>query len=74
VTTPYYPGWQAAVDGRPARIYRADFVFQGLVLDAGAHHVVLRFDPGLFKVGGVISAVAWLGAIAWVAYGLARQW
>ncbi len=74
VTTPYYPGWQAAVDGRPARIYRADFVFQGLVLDAGAHHVVLRFDPGLFKVGGVISSVAWLGAIAWVAYGLARQW
>ena len=73
VTTPYYPGWKAAVDGQPSPLFRADFAFQGLPLAAGAHHVVLRFDPDVFKLGGAISAAGWLAAAAVFIVGLARR-
>ncbi|HLG74753.1 MAG TPA: YfhO family protein [Chloroflexota bacterium] len=73
VTTPYYPGWKASVDGQPAPIFRADFTFQGLPLQPGSHHVVLRFDPDVFKLGGAISAVGWLAAAVVFVIGLARR-
>jgi uncharacterized membrane protein YfhO len=37
------PGWTATVDGEKARVYRADFMFRGVVVDAGEHEIVLRF-------------------------------
>ncbi|HVA24474.1 MAG TPA: YfhO family protein [Chloroflexota bacterium] len=64
VTTPYYPGWKAAVDGQPAPLYRADFVFQGMLLQPGAHHITLRFDPDIIKFGATVSLIGWLAAIA----------
>ena len=74
VTTPYYPGWKASVDGQTAALYRADFAFQGLVLQSGAHHVALRFDPDMFKLGAAISAIGWLAAAVAIAFGWARRW
>ncbi|MBV8282920.1 MAG: YfhO family protein, partial [Candidatus Eremiobacteraeota bacterium] len=62
VSTAYYPGWNAVVDGQPAQLFRADVAFQGLSLAAGQHHVDLRFDPALFKVGAVVSGLGWLSA------------
>jgi hypothetical protein len=41
----YYPGWVAEIDGRRAPILRADILFRGLEVPAGAHHVVFRFAP-----------------------------
>jgi uncharacterized membrane protein YfhO len=73
VSTPFYPGWKATVDGRPAALYRADFAFQGLTLQPGDHHVSLRFDPALFKLGAIVSAAAWLAAALCMALGLARR-
>jgi hypothetical protein len=37
------PGWTATVDGEEARVYRADFMFRSVVVDAGEHEIVLRF-------------------------------
>jgi hypothetical protein len=73
VTTPYSPGWAARVDGAPARVYRADFVFQGLVLPPGSHHVELRFEPPLFRLGAVISILGWLAALGAIAYSFTRR-
>jgi hypothetical protein len=74
VTTPYYPGWTATVDGQAAALFRADFAFQGLSLPPGAHHVALRFDPPLFRLGAAVSAAAWLAALGVISLGLARRW
>ncbi|MBV8085302.1 MAG: YfhO family protein, partial [Chloroflexi bacterium] len=68
VSTPYYPGWSASLDGQKAQLYRADFVFQGLVLPAGSHHVALRFEPPLFRIGAVVSVIGWLAALGAMAY------
>jgi hypothetical protein len=74
VTTPYYPGWKASLDGQPAALFRTDFAFQGVSLPAGAHHVSLTFDPPLFRIGAIVSAVAWLAAAVFILGGLTRRW
>jgi len=57
----YYPGWRACVDGREAKIYRANFMFRAVVLEKGRHEVRFVYDPLFFKAGMIISIVALLG-------------
>ncbi|HIP73418.1 MAG TPA: hypothetical protein EYH05_18720, partial [Anaerolineae bacterium] len=46
-----YPGWQAAVDGVPAPIYRADANFQAVFVPEGEHKVVFTFASRSFAYG-----------------------
>ncbi|HEV7216876.1 MAG TPA: YfhO family protein, partial [Chloroflexota bacterium] len=63
ISQPFAPGWTASVDGRPARLLRADYAFDGLALTAGSHDVVLRYLPaGL--LAGLAAAVAALLLLA----------
>jgi hypothetical protein len=66
----HFPGWTAEVDGVPTRLYRADYVLQGVLLPAGVHRVVLRYRPVPLAWGAAISlsAVA-LTALASLARG-----
>ena len=48
----WFPGWSAAVDGKPARIWEADGALRGVVAEAGRRHIRMQYRP--------ISA--WLGA------------
>ncbi|MGH2354509.1 MAG: YfhO family protein, partial [Chloroflexota bacterium] len=61
VTDSYYPGWRATIDGRPAPVLRANLLFRGIPLPAGAHRVRLWFDPLSVKLGFGLSVIA-LGA------------
>ena len=45
VTDPYYPGWHAWVDGRPADIFPTNVLFRGVFVDAGEHTVRFRYQP-----------------------------
>ncbi|HVB96130.1 MAG TPA: YfhO family protein [Chloroflexota bacterium] len=67
---PYYPGWQASVDGNSAPVLRADWTFRAVPVPAGTHQVIFRFRPASLVVGGAISGLAWLLALATVAFGL----
>ncbi len=51
LTDPYYPGWEAFVDGKKTKIYRADFALRGVVVPAGAHIVEFIYFPYSFLVG-----------------------
>jgi hypothetical protein len=45
VSTAYYPGWEATVDGRPVDIVVADSAFIGVPVGSGDELVVLEFHP-----------------------------
>ena len=68
----YYPGWKALVDGKETKIYRADYAFRALPLNAGTHRVGFVYDPMSFKLGAGVTILGILGCIG---MGLAaRYW
>ena len=46
----YYPDWKAKVDGEDVDIFRADWIFRTVVLPAGEHDIVMRFEPEVYSV------------------------
>ncbi len=64
----YYPGWKAFVDGNATKIYRADYTFRAIPLNAGTHRVEFVYDPLSFKVGVLFT---FFGIIGCVVIGLA---
>ena len=58
VSENYYPGWRAKVDGKPARIGRADLSLIGVELPAGARIVELEFTSPSYQTGKTITWLA----------------
>ncbi len=58
LSEPYYPGWQATIDGQAAPLLRANYVFRAVPLPAGEHTIELIFRPLSFTIGAMISGVA----------------
>jgi hypothetical protein len=63
----YYPGWKAYVDGRPTRIWRANYAFQALEVAGGEHPVQLLSEDRTFRAGALLSC---LGLIACAGLGV----
>ncbi|MCS7220936.1 MAG: YfhO family protein [Anaerolineae bacterium] len=55
LTDAEYPGWQAMVDGRPAPIFRANFLFRAVALTPGKHQVVFLYRPEVVRRGAWLS-------------------
>lgn len=60
----YYPGWNAYVDGRQEKIYRANLFFRAVPLPAGTHTVEFRYEPRSFAIGRAISIITLLSTVA----------
>jgi hypothetical protein len=45
VTDKFDPEWKARVDGKEAKIVRANFAMRGVFLPPGAHQVTMSFEP-----------------------------
>jgi len=65
----YFPGWQAFVDGKRTKIYRADYTFRAIPLNTGTHRLEFVYDPMSFKLGAGVTLLGILGCIGmgWVA-------
>ncbi len=54
ISQPFYPGWQAQVDGAPARLVRTNILLQGVPIGRGEHLVVVEYQlsvwPGLISL------------------------
>ncbi|MEZ4667499.1 MAG: YfhO family protein [Anaerolineae bacterium] len=59
IALPDYPGWNALIDGQPVPILRAYGALMAIPLTAGDHTVRLVYDPASYKVGLMISVLAW---------------
>ncbi len=55
----YYPaGWKASIGGVDTPIVRANHLLRAVHVPAGAHEVVLRFDPRSYAVSAAVSAAS----------------
>jgi hypothetical protein len=62
----FAPGWEATVDGAPARVYRANALVRAVPVGGGAHRVELAYAPASVKTGATISLVALLAVLGFV--------
>jgi uncharacterized membrane protein YfhO len=69
----YDPEWRATVDGRPARIVRANVAFRAVALTRGRHVVDFRYRPRPVAWGLAISALTLAGLLATLAVGSYRR-
>jgi uncharacterized membrane protein YfhO len=54
----FYPGWQAAVDGKKVDILCGNYLFRVIPLEEGDHDVCLEFTSWPFRVGAIISLLS----------------
>lgn len=46
----YFPwGWNADIDGTPAKIARVNYVLRALAIPAGSHEISMTFNPASVK-------------------------
>ncbi|MDM8527280.1 YfhO family protein [Anaerolineales bacterium HSG24] len=57
LSEPYYPGWQATVNGQATSILRADYILRAIPVPAGESAVELQFWPLSFIIGALISGL-----------------
>jgi hypothetical protein len=51
----WYPGWMCKIDGMPASLHRANFLFRAVALSPGKHQVDFIFAPRTYLWGKTVS-------------------
>lgn len=68
LSIPYDNGWSAYVDGQKVEVLQANTAFMAVELEAGDHHVELKYwTPGLTS-GIILSAVGLVGLASLIVY------
>lgn len=68
VSNTFFPGWEAAIDGKAVAIQRADCAIMALPLGPGRHAVVLEYRPASIARGkylsllGIVLVLSGIGA------------
>ncbi len=64
LTDAFAPGWSATVDGRPAAIWRANYLFRGVTLPPGPHDVTFTYAAPGYRAGLAAAGTAALLLVA----------
>ncbi|MFN2289830.1 MAG: YfhO family protein, partial [Anaerolineae bacterium] len=64
LSDPYYPGWQAKVDGEPVELLRANYAFRAIPIPAGSHTATMAFRPNTWRAGLVLTTLTVLALLA----------
>ena len=67
VSSAYYPGWKASIDGSKGKdVNKANSALIAVSVPSGEHIVEIYYDPISFKSGAVVSGISfiiWLGLL-----------
>ena len=54
----YYPyGWKAYIDGKPADIFRANYLLRAMNIPAGNHDIRMEFRPDSVRKGNTVAVI-----------------
>lgn len=56
----YYLGWKAQLDGKSAKIYKANHAFRAVYVPMGKHEVTMVYDPVLIGHGLKVTILSFL--------------
>jgi hypothetical protein len=68
----WYHQWHAYVDGKPARLLRANYAFQAVEVPAGTRHLRLAYEDHALGAGSIISGMGLLACAGLWALARAR--
>ena len=54
----FYPGWEATIDGEPAKILVTDYLLRGVALPAGKHVVEMWYSAPQARNGAIVSLLS----------------
>ena len=55
----YKEGWNAYIDGKISPHYRVNYVLRGMLVPAGKHTIVFKFEPTVIKNGNTITIASY---------------
>jgi len=59
----YYDAWKAFQDGKEIPIYRANYAFRAVPVNAGSHVIEFSYDPLSFKIGLFLALIGFGGIL-----------
>ena len=56
-------GWTMWIDGQESPLLRANYLLRAAMVPSGQHEIMMRYEPKIWKVGGIVSLVSSLALI-----------
>lgn len=69
----YHPHWSATVDGQPAQLVRANYVWRAIPVPAGEHVVEMTYHSMPVSIARVASGICLLLLIGWFGWTFRRS-
>ncbi|NKB69940.1 MAG: hypothetical protein GKR89_22940 [Candidatus Latescibacteria bacterium] len=69
----YHPHWRAYVDGEAVETYRANYLWQGVFVEAGEHEVELRYESAAVQASRTVSLCSLLAVVGIVGWDYRRK-
>ncbi|WP_276392510.1 YfhO family protein [Eudoraea chungangensis] len=52
----YYPkDWQCYIDGKTSNHFKVNYLLRGVIIPAGEHEIIFRFEPEVVQIGSKIA-------------------
>jgi len=59
-----FPGWETRLNGQLVRTHRTDWMIQSFSVPAGDSEIKMRYEPGPFAPGAILTVLAFVGTLA----------